>query len=62
MHVPPDNLDRYRRLIALYRKVDRIGNMRSNRGDYPGANAAWRRAATIQHVAQELRVSGYRGK
>jgi len=62
LHVPPDNLTRYRRLIALYRKVDRIGNMRSNRGDYPGANAAWRRAAQIQNVAQDLRVAGRWGK
>lgn len=61
MHVPPEHLTRYRRIIELYRKVDNIGNARSNRGDYPGANAAWRRAAKIQNVAQELRVSGWRG-
>jgi hypothetical protein len=48
--------------MALYRKVDRIGNNRSNHGDYAGANAAWHRAAQIKHAAQDLRVAGSNGK
>lgn len=62
MHVPPENLPRYRRLMALVRKVDRIGNNRSNRGDYAGANRAWRLASRISTVAQSLRVPGKSGK
>lgn len=61
MHVPAENLARYRRLMTLYRKVDWIGNYRSNHGDYAGANAAWRRAGQIHHAAQELRVAGSNG-
>ncbi len=48
--------------MALYRLVDNIGNKRSNRGDYSGANAAWRRAGTIMNAAQALREAGWRGK
>lgn len=62
MHVPPENLHRYRRLMKLYRLVDDIGNRRSNRGDYPGANAAWRRSGTILNTAQALREAGWRGR
>jgi hypothetical protein len=62
MHVPAENLPRYRRLMKLYDKVEWIGNLRSNRGDYVGANAAWRRAAQINHIAQELRVPGRDGR
>jgi hypothetical protein len=61
MHVPAENLPRYRRLIALYQKLDRVGNHRSNHGDYPGANAAWRRAGEISRAAQDLRVPGSNG-
>lgn len=58
MHVPDENLPRYRRLMELARKVDRIGNNRSNHGDYGGANAAWARASKISAAAQSLRVPG----
>jgi hypothetical protein len=58
MHVPAENLPRYRRLMGLVRKVERIGNSRSNRGDYAGANAAWGRSSRISTVAQSLRVPG----
>jgi hypothetical protein len=58
MHVPDENLTHYRRLKKLYRHVDNIGNKRSNRGDYSGANAAWRRAGRILETAQSLRVWG----
>lgn len=61
MHVPNENLTRYRRLIALARRVESIGNARSNRGDYPGANRSWRLAARITNVAQGLRVPGKNG-
>jgi hypothetical protein len=61
MHVPPENLPRYRRLMVLYERVEWIGNARSNRGDYAGANAAWHRASEIHHAAQELRVPGRNG-
>ena len=60
MHVPDENLPRYRRLMALVRKIERIGNNRSNRGDYPGANAAWRRSSEVSTAAQSLRVMGLR--
>lgn len=59
VHVPDENLPRYRRLMELARKVDRIGNIRSNHGDYAGANAAWGRAARINSAAQTLRVPGW---
>jgi hypothetical protein len=62
MHVPDKNLPRYRRLMDLVRKVERIGNNRSNRGDYAGANAAWGRASKISSEAQKLRVPGWNGK
>lgn len=62
VHVPPENLDRYRRLMALVHKVDRIGNTRSNRGDYAGANRAWSRASAIKQTAQTLRVRGRAGR
>ena len=62
MHVPDENLPRYRRLMALVRKVERIGNDRSNRGDYPGANAAWSRSSKISSAAQSLRVPGWNEK
>ena len=60
VHVPPENLDRYRRLMNLARHVERIGNTRSNRGDYAGANRAWNRAGRISDDAQTLRVRGRR--
>lgn len=62
MHVPDENLPRYRRLMALVRKVERIGNNRSNRGDYAGANAAWSRSSRISTAAQSLRVPGGKEK
>ena len=60
MHVPDENLPRYRRLMELVRHVDRIGNNRSNRGDYAGANSAWSRSSRISSVAQSLRVPGWK--
>jgi hypothetical protein len=62
VHVPDERLARYRRIMELYRHVDRIGNARSNRGDYAGANRAWTRADTIRSAAQELRVPGKHGR
>jgi hypothetical protein len=62
VHVPDQNLERYRRIMNLYRHVDRIGNTRSNRGDYAGANAAWSRADRIKTHAQTLRVPGRAGR
>ena len=60
VHVPPENLERYRRLVELARHVDRIGDKRSNHGDYAGANRAWSRASRIKSYAQTLRVPGRR--
>jgi hypothetical protein len=60
VHVPPENLERYRRIMNLARHVERIGNQRSNRGDYAGANRAWNRASKISTAAQTLRVRGRR--
>lgn len=62
MHVPDENLPRYRSLMELVRKTERIGNNRSNRGDYAGANAAWGRASRISGDAQSLRVPGRKEK
>jgi hypothetical protein len=62
VHVPPENLIPYRRIMNLARHVDSIGNTRSNRGDYAGANAAWTRAERISREAQKLRVPGKGGK
>lgn len=61
MHVPEENLPRYRRLMNLARHVERIGNQRSNRGDYAGANRAWTRASKISEEATILRVRGRKG-
>lgn len=60
VHVPPENLERYRRMVELARHVDRIGDKRSNHGDYAGANRAWSRASRIKTAAQTLRVPGRR--
>lgn len=60
VHVPAENLERYRRLIKLAQHVERIGNARSNRGDYAGANRAWSRESRIREQAQTLRVPGRR--
>ena len=62
MHVPDENLPRYRRLMVLYRKMDFLGATRSNRGDYAGANDIWRRAAKVHHAAQDLRIPGTLGR
>lgn len=62
MHVPDENLPRYRRLMKLYDRLEWIGNTRSNRGDYAGANRAWRMAAKIHVIAQGLRVPGRNGR
>lgn len=61
VHVPPESLERYRRIMNLARHVERIGNQRSNRGDYAGANRAWNRASKISTAAQTLRVRGRNG-
>lgn len=45
--------------MELVRMVDTVGNKRSNRGDYGGANQAWGRASRIKAVAQQLRVPGF---
>lgn len=58
MHVPPENLARYRRLMALSRHLESIGNHRSGRGDYDGANAVWLRATLARARGYELRVPG----
>lgn len=59
MHVPDENLPRYRRLMELSRQSERVGNNRSNKGDLAGANAAWARASRINAEAQKLRVPGW---
>jgi hypothetical protein len=61
MHVRDEDLPRYRRLMKLARRVEQIGNARSNRGDYPGANRAYRMSSRIITVAQSLRVPGKNG-
>jgi hypothetical protein len=58
MHVPEENLEEYRRRMALARKLNSIGNMLSGTGDYAAANKAWQLAGVARHHAQELRVPG----
>lgn len=62
MHVAPENLIRYRRLVRLAHKLSSIGNVRSGRGDYVGANKAWRQEEQVVQQAQALRVPGSDGK
>jgi hypothetical protein len=62
MHVAPEDLTRYRRLVRLAHRLSSIGNIRSGRGDYTGANRAWRQEEQIVNEAQKLRVPGKDGK
>jgi hypothetical protein len=55
-HVPEENLDRYRRLMGISRKLKSLGNEVSGLGDYGGANALWGISARYRDKAQELRV------
>lgn len=58
MHVPRENLDRYRALMDLYRRFNSAGNQKSNTGDHGAANRLWRIATLIREHAQTLRVPG----
>lgn len=58
MHVAPEHLIRYRRLVRLAHRLSSVGNLRSGRGDYTGANKAWRQEEQVVRQAQALRVPG----
>lgn len=62
MHVPDEELPRYRKLVALAGVLECMGNTRSGKGDYAGAHEAWAQEARIRKVANELRVPGRDGK
>jgi len=60
MHVPEENLPRYRSLKNIADQFDRLGNSLSNIGAYKDANAMWSKRASWNARAQELRVAGER--
>lgn len=58
MHVPNENLPRYRALRRISNQFNSIGDSLSNIGEYADANKAWRESSRFNAKAQELRVSG----
>jgi hypothetical protein len=62
MHVPEENLERYRRIMAIYHLISRMGNMVSGMGQHGDANTLWAMAGRYKAMAQELRVPGKDGK
>lgn len=58
MHVPEENLERYRELMNAFRRYDRLGNKASNVGHYGEANRLWGIAGQHKAEAQKLRVPG----
>lgn len=60
MHVPEENLPRYRRLRELSHLMSRMGDMVSNLQEYTDANALWAMGGKYKRMADELRVPGGR--
>lgn len=60
LHVPTENLTKYRALKRISDQYDRLGNALSNIGAYPEANMAWAQTAKWNLRAQELRVPGHK--
>jgi hypothetical protein len=58
MHVPEENLHRYRRLRELSHLMSRMGDMCSNMGQYEDANALWFMGGKYKRMANALRVPG----
>jgi len=56
LHVPEENLHKYRALKRISDQFDSLGNALSNIGDYPLANAMWSKRASYNARAQELRA------
>jgi hypothetical protein len=58
MHVPEENLHRYRRLRELSHLMSRMGDMVSNLGQYDDANKLWAMGGKYKRLANDLRVPG----
>ena len=58
MHVPDENLHRYRRLAELAHLMSRMGDMCSNIGQYEDANKLWAMGGKYKRLANDLRVPG----
>lgn len=58
MHVPEENLERYRMLIGINHLISRMGNQVSNLGQHGDANALWAMAGRYKVMANQLRVPG----
>ena len=58
MHVPEENLPRYRRIRELSLLMSRMGDMVSGIGEYDDANKLWAMGGKYTRMANELRVPG----
>jgi hypothetical protein len=58
MHVPEENLPRYRRIRELSHLMSRMGDMVSGIGEYDDANKLWAMGGKYKRLANELRVPG----
>jgi hypothetical protein len=58
MHVPEENLPRYRRMRELSHLMSRMGDMASNMGELADANTLWALGGKYKRMANELRVPG----
>ena len=58
MHVPEENLPKYRRLAELSFLMQRMGGMVSNLGEHADANTFWALGGKYKRLANELRVPG----
>jgi hypothetical protein len=58
MHVPEENLKKYRELMNVSHRYNRLGNKASNVGRYGQANELWAISRRYRVKAQELRVPG----
>lgn len=60
MHVPEENLARYRRLRELSHLMSRMGDMVSNLNEHADANTLWALGGKYKRLANDLRVPGGR--
>jgi hypothetical protein len=58
MHVPEENLPKYRRLAELAHLISRMGDMASNLQEYTDANTLWAMGGKYKRMANQLRVPG----
>ena len=61
MHIPEENLSRYRALKRISNAFDSLGGQLSNIGEYEQANDVWAMSSKYNRRAQELRVPGKDG-